>query len=754
MATGDRYLNLVEKRLLGHEQFDDYFLQALRKDFHDTTRWTYNSAGTFTILNLTGSGANEFDIIDFGTNICAIDGAGNFLNLYIRASDMRDIQFENANGVAYDVAIQKAEIPNGLFINPADGLPQFNTLEEVIGWQGEPDDVIDNGDGTLTFTIDELTEAGVSNAGRQAVVWKKQPGKEAVVIGMAMETCTIAYTTENKITTVGDFGQPSTSHSTNSADYYVTVLGPRVSRNVPLHAPQPDDWCFVATVTGAGAGNPPTIFDNSNQTVLTIPITDFSQATRYAANGWLKIDVKAMNTEIGEDQIRVTRLADGIKFRVDELGNTTIEGNFALNGSVVTDLVPDSGLRGLGTPALPFVEAHVTDGYFDTLDLNANAPTINVLHADGPAHSRKWSFDFSVDNEFAINALNDGETSSENVLESIRTSGSANIVSTIMDCDYFGIQNPSDKAELRLMSPANDPDEAVAYMSLEDDSRLDFGIIDGAMSKSLALRLFGTKALFPGTARIGGILDPEAGDALTIQGGNLSPHANCSQDLGALTRRWGSIYGDELNLGQGLASDLLPTTDVTLSLGSTSLRYLNVIGKYLEAIDGTAPQIRMRDWGEGIHDRNWIFTTYDKHLYLAPAEDDWTSLGSVMDISRGVGLGASVKFSGVQFEWDGGMMFPSGVNSDIGSPGQRWKDLYLSGLVACGGQGQFNSVQITGDPVWGVSNTTSLTNVINTSLSTGVGIIHLAKVGDEVNVGWIKLYVGTVAVWIPYWLML
>lgn len=56
----------------------------------------------------------------------------------------------------------------------------------------------------------------------------------------------------------------------------------------------------------------------------------------------------------------------------------------------------------------------------------------------------------------------------------------------------------------------------------------------------------------------------------------------------------------------------------------------------------------------------------------------------------------------------------------------------------------------TGDD-GGLLTTTGLTNVVNTGLSTGVMTIHATTTNPGSNAGYIKMYVGTTAVYVPYW---
>jgi hypothetical protein len=58
---------------------------------------------------------------------------------------------------------------------------------------------------------------------------------------------------------------------------------------------------------------------------------------------------------------------------------------------------------------------------------------------------------------------------------------------------------------------------------------------------------------------------------------------------------------------------------------------------------------------------------------------------------------------------------------------------------------------IAGGDVAGVASTTSLTNSESTTISTGVGSVKMSTTNAANNAAWIKIYIGTVAYWIPAW---
>jgi len=347
MATSDQYLSINAKRLVSWQGFKDHFLDFLRNVDHDTAAAAWKNSGTLQAIGLAADGNDKFKLTGYptGDEVAAIDGNGNFLKPKKRESDVLAVNFENNNLDTYDVAIKMAEIPNGINVNPRDGMPEWDTFEEIIGWADEPDNVTDNGNGTITFEVDGITEATVTNAGRSVKVWKVVPAKGATTVAIALETCTVAWTGgKNKITTVDDFGQITIS--TTAADYKVCLVGPRVSEGTSLVSLSP--WCFIGEITGNGPAAPPATFDTSAQNVMSIPLSDLTHITRYenVPPNRLKIEVDALSGESGVDQIRINHIGTGITFKADEAGNITTDGSITVGGiALLKSTQPEFWLR-------------------------------------------------------------------------------------------------------------------------------------------------------------------------------------------------------------------------------------------------------------------------------------------------------------------------------------------------------------------------------------------------------------------------
>ncbi len=75
--------------------------------------------------------------------------------------------------------------------------------------------------------------------------------------------------------------------------------------------------------------------------------------------------------------------------------------------------------------------------------------------------------------------------------------------------------------------------------------------------------------------------------------------------------------------------------------------------------------------------------------------------------------------------------------------------------VNTGTAGTFGSIKAltyyaTGDG-GGIASTNALSNGASTTISTGVGVIHMSTANPATNSGWLKCYIGTQVAWIPCW---
>jgi hypothetical protein len=275
MTTSNKFANLVEKRLLGLVTLKDYVLDFMRMQFSELVQRTWDLDGTLgsSKVDITGSGNDEFDL---DTDATGTDGAGHFL---VTGSEYEtNVPFENANSIPYDIGLHYAEKPSGVIINQRLGMPQYDTWEEVIGVRADPDSVTEVS-GTVRAVVDSVFEASVSNAGRKCLIFMKVPAEGATTEVVAVEECTVQWDSSNNyIVTSGALGQSTIS--TTASDYSVIALGPAVRRNTDLEAAS--GYWYIGEVTGAGAGNPPTVFDTTDQRLIEKSLSTLLENLVYA----------------------------------------------------------------------------------------------------------------------------------------------------------------------------------------------------------------------------------------------------------------------------------------------------------------------------------------------------------------------------------------------------------------------------------------------------------------------------------------
>jgi hypothetical protein len=243
-------------------------LDYLKELNRDSVQARFDVDGVFNTAHGLSGGVNTVSVTGSSRET---DGLGHTMRVSSSAFGVSAL-FQNAAAVVYHVGLRYCEIPVGISINPRTGKPEHASFKEEIGEAGVPNSVVDNGT-TLTLVVDNVTESGVSNAGREVLVYTLVPEDGAITEEIAFETCTVVWDgSNNKITTSGLLGQSSVS--TTAADYVVVMTGITVKRNTNLESSP--NHCFIGTVTGVGAGGTPVTFDTSLQRL----VKTFTDATQ------------------------------------------------------------------------------------------------------------------------------------------------------------------------------------------------------------------------------------------------------------------------------------------------------------------------------------------------------------------------------------------------------------------------------------------------------------------------------------------
>lgn len=257
MSTGMNKVNIYLKKFLPQQHITNNFLEYLRTLTTDVMADIFPEEGVFYGGDFSADGSDRFRI---STPLLATDGLGH--RIVLNPDEAQQIQFENENGSTYHVGLKYEEIPEGTEVNVRTGEIEYVFDQERIGLKGQPNSVTDNG-ATISFVVDSVTEAGVSNAGRKVRVWMK------TAIGQAdafFEGVITWDGSNNILTTTHLLGQEAGSVSTNASDYEAFLVGPVVKKGTNLDADP--EIVYLGNITGAGAGNPPSTFDHSGRNLL------------------------------------------------------------------------------------------------------------------------------------------------------------------------------------------------------------------------------------------------------------------------------------------------------------------------------------------------------------------------------------------------------------------------------------------------------------------------------------------------------
>lgn len=265
MATGDQFTNIVEKRIMGYQDFGAYFFDYVRTLLRDAIKKMFTLNGTFgsTKINITSS-ANDTFRLDSNR-----EGADSYGHIMANSDSGTNYAFQNTAAQTYQVGFKYGEHPVLLAINPRTAFPEFTRYEESLGEVAAPNSVVDNGT-NLTLVVDSVTEAGVTNAGRSVRVWKIYPGTGATTLAAALETCTVSWNgSNNVVTTTGLFGQ--TTPSTTAADYLVQLVGPTVKRDTDI---KDSSYWYLGEITGNGPAATPVGFDMTDQNLIPFSLSE------------------------------------------------------------------------------------------------------------------------------------------------------------------------------------------------------------------------------------------------------------------------------------------------------------------------------------------------------------------------------------------------------------------------------------------------------------------------------------------------
>lgn len=384
--TGDEKANFTAKHILTLEDMRERVLGYVEDISEKTLERFYQAKGTFDAAQTMYSGVvNKFSLTEMGS--VGTDGIGHLMDL--SDTEITDLPFENTLSTVYHVGFFYVEKPSGIVINPRYGIPEYVSYVQSVGNTATPDNVAIYGGG-IELVVDSVCCLGstiISNAGRKILVWKVTPDVGAITEAIAIEECTVIWTGfANIIHTVAKLGQ---SVVDTVVDHYGVMLeGPLVTSDAAL--PFADCW-YIGTVTGAGVGSAPTIFNVGAQNVFEFDPSDFSDITyREPTSGKLKILV---NADVGEpvysNQLE-TRNNGTIVFYVSKEGHCVSKDFNVLTGGYLA-LDSDYILKTVSNER--------------RIEFTATAPASKIYYniTDGTTRIKAWGVEIATMKDTGLN---------------------------------------------------------------------------------------------------------------------------------------------------------------------------------------------------------------------------------------------------------------------------------------------------------------------------------------------------------------
>lgn len=281
MATGDRKANIFINRLLSKTAMREQLLEYLSDKLDDTIS-AFFQGGQGTLddekIGLAADGNDRFRLDLTNANKVGV-ATGQFIVIPDENDVSKFIKFENAAAVPYHVGVRYNEVVwDEVDTNPKYGNAEYPSIMDSLGELGAPDSVANTPGVKIALNINGLTESGVDHSGRTVKVWLTVPvsGVQAIAFFEGVSY----YSAPNNFVDIpysganGPLGQDTGSNppSTTAGDYRCFIKGVTWRRNTDLSLDP--TYAYLGTVTGGGAGNPPSSTDISAQTLLYLLTLD------------------------------------------------------------------------------------------------------------------------------------------------------------------------------------------------------------------------------------------------------------------------------------------------------------------------------------------------------------------------------------------------------------------------------------------------------------------------------------------------
>ena len=647
MTTGAQYVNIKSKRLMGTDDFGERLMGYVRTISEETNQRTYDSSvflGGAT--SIVADGNDQIRIDKSVADIVASDGDGHFLDPnWSTWNWFRNVYFQNQITTDYYVALKYCLIPAGIQINPRTGAPEYVAYEDQVGEVDDPNSVTDKTT-YIDFVVDDVLESGVDCSGRRVWVYMVNPAAGASTEFIAIEECVVVYSLgQNTISTTGLLGQ--TTVSTTAADYQVAALGPTVKRYTDLSAVS--GYAFIGTVTGVGAGSPPTAFDMSAQRVVPyswvsalvdglpqdfVPVTDNTYSLGSAAKKWANIYTTNLITS--GDLLPDT---DGTQ----DLGSPSKRWAelYLSSTATVANVNPQTDVSyALGSVSYRWKKLHLSDVSGDGFQGSVTPVTTRTYDLGSASYLWKGLYLSDQAGEGVVGHLvpsagdtyNLGGTGAQNWKNLYL---SVQLYAKKMELDTgagSGVQNHLVPGANATHSLGN---ASYAWKSLYLSNAAGDGVQTDLVPGTTAAHSLGAlsyvwKKLF---------LSPVAGDGVQT---HLVPGTIATHDLGNDAHTWRNLHLS-IAAGDGIQNDLMPGADAAYDLGNSSYQWMDLwihgtanidtLDLSVTAGEGVASNLNpiitnTYDLGTAAHYWN---TIYCSHLYYKTQStfDDYDDLALI-----------------------------------------------------------------------------------------------------------------------------
>lgn len=685
MSTGLQYTNFISKRVLGTEDFRERFLQYLLGRVMESNREQYSSAFFHPKgVEMNGDGADAFEIVDDsppGNEAVASDGYGNFLEYWNSLS--AGIKFENLNTIVYYVALKHyGSFPVGIQINPDHGQPEYVSFRDEIGESAQPDNITDNGDGTIDLRVDSVLESGVDNTGRYVAVFKNIPASGAIDYDTAVEVQEVFYSGgSNYITTDGDLGQGTIS--TDTGLFTVFCPGPTVKRYTDLRTEA--GYCYVGYITGNGGT--PSSFNYDDQKVIN--------------HNWTDILIYGLDQDFWP-KVDATYKLGRATHRWSEIHTV----DFIMSGDFLPAVDDTQDIGATGTKW--------ADGWFggkiecNDFALNGTAPGGGVMSNIEPSVHNTWEIGDSTywfGGVYTVWADIDNLTIDDSGTGAGVRSG---LVPETTDMWDLGIPtfrwdnvNAID-GYFELFSLLATPGEGCATDFVPTADR----------SAYLGNSSYQWEVLFTGAAIIENQLELTYNDVSPQPGLNskLDPTFDNTFGLGLPSYQWSNIATKTITINStapgGVTDDLNPFTNDALDFGSTSYTwdraYINTI--YLASgaggpngIDSNCAPGQHDTWDLGLATYRWDSSTIRAlDLRVLDLDGGSSGIGCISDFIPGA---LDLDLGDTSYNWRNAYFYnlhvktgsTNGVSTDfepvtddtydLGSSSYQWADIWVNGVA-------------------------------------------------------------------------